>query len=321
MLSIPISAPKNVYHLELAEGRYCAPSACETPQKRKIKGKKSNSYSLVVAAIVFIFAAGGLALYFKNQPDFKPLDEKRLAYKIPQGPSITVVAFKNLTPNKETNYLSQSIADNIVSVLSGSPDLLVMSAKAASNLRSETPEIREIAEATGVRYVLTGNYQVIGKQVRVTAQLSDALKGKALWSSKFDSSLDELFEILDEISNVVFEEAQVQVAGIGRGELSYFKSNEDYLSHRKCSSLFQQRNPESNKQAERCITELLEVDPENPVIRYMSGWITFQRAWMGWSETPEKDKAVSREIAQSILEDYPGPPYLLLGWIDLDNIG
>ncbi|NCW66783.1 MAG: hypothetical protein EBW03_14480, partial [Rhodobacteraceae bacterium] len=133
----------------------------------------------------------------------------------------------------------------------------------------------------------------------------------------FDSGIDNLFGVLDNIANSVFTEVQVQVAGVSRADLSYFKTNDEYLEHQKCNSLFRERNPDSNKQAELCITALLEKDPKNPVVLYLSGWNTFQRAWMGWSSNPELDKANSRNIAESIVDDYPGPPYLLLGWINL----
>ena len=288
-------------------------------QKRKLNTTSTSNpvkYGLFSAIVILIIA---VLAYVQAGKDFQPIDEKNLAYDIPEGPSITVAKFQNLNPSEDTNYLKKSITDNIVSVLSGSPDLLVMSPDASSAAKSENPEIKEIAEATGVRYVLTGNYQVINQKIRVNVQLNDALKGKTLWSQIFDSNIDDLFDVLDKIANSVFTEVQVQVAGVNSADLSFFKTNVDYLEHQKCNSLFRERNPDSNKQAERCIQALLERDPKNPVVLYLSGWNTFQRAWMGWSSNPEQDKANSRKIAEGIIDDYPGPPYLLLGWIDLVN--
>ena len=288
-------------------------------QKRKLNTTSTSNpvkYGLFSAIVILIIA---VLAYVQVGKDFQPVDEKNLAYEIPEGPSITVAKLQNLNPSEDTNYLKKSITDNIVSVLSGSPDLLVMSPDASSAAKSENPEIKEIAEATGVRYVLTGNYQVINQKIRVNVQLNDALKGKTLWSQIFDSNIDDLFDVLDKIANSVFTEVQVQVAGVNSADLSFFKTNVDYLEHQKCNSLFRERNPDSNKQAERCIQALLERDPKNPVVLYLSGWNTFQRAWMGWSSNPEQDKANSRKIAEGIIDDYPGPPYLLLGWIDLVN--
>ena len=107
--------------------------------------------------------------YFQFSKDFQPLYEEKLTYQFPEGPSITVAKFLNLNPPDEANYLEQSIKDNIVSVLSGSPDLLVMAPGASSAAKSENPEIKEIAELTGLHYVLTGNYQVMNLKIRANA--------------------------------------------------------------------------------------------------------------------------------------------------------
>ena len=109
------------------------------------------------------------------------------------------------------------------------------------------------------------------------------------------------------------------MAGISRADLSYFKTNKDSFSKQYCYNLFRERNPDSNKQAEICINTLPEKDPASSVVLYLLSWNTFKRAWMGWSSTPYQDKADSRKIAESIVDDYPGPPYLLLGWINLVN--
>ena len=145
------------------------------------------------------------------------------------------------------------------------------------------------------------------------------MEGKNLWSQKFDSEIDNLFNVLDKIANSVFIEVQVKVPRLSRADLSYFQTNEDFLEHQKCNNLVRERNLDSNKQAKICISALLEKDPENPVVLYLSGRNTFQRAWMGWSSTPDRDKADSRKITESIVDDYLEPPYLLLGWIDLVN--
>ena len=194
-----------------------------------------------------------------------------------------------------------------------------MAPGASSAAQSQNPEIKETAEVTGVRHVLKENYQVINQQIRVNTKLSDALGEKPFWSQKFDSGIDNLFNVLDKIANAVSTEVQVQMAGISRVDLSYFKTNKVSFNKQYCYNLFRERNPDSNKQAEICINTLPEKDPASSVVLYLLSWNTFKRAWMGWSYTPYQDKADSRKIAESIVDDYPGPPYLLLGWINLVN--
>ena len=90
------------------------------------------------------------------------------------------------------------------------------------------------------------------------------------WTSlkSVKQQIDNLFDVFDEIANSVFTEAQVQVAGISRADLSYFKRNQDYLEHQNWYKLFRERDPDSNKQAAICISALQEKDPKNPVFLY-----------------------------------------------------
>ena len=123
----------------------------ELSQKRKIENlREINPFIIGLSVTLAIFVVATLT-YFQYSQDLQPLDEEKLAHEIPKGPFITVVKFQNLNPSDETNYLNQSIADNIVSVLSGSPDLLVMAPRASLAAQSRNPEIKEIAEVTGVR--------------------------------------------------------------------------------------------------------------------------------------------------------------------------
>jgi adenylate cyclase len=106
-------------------------------QKRKLNTTSTSNpvkYGLFSAIVILIIA---VLAYVQVGKDFQPIDEKNLAYEIPEGPSITVAKFQNLNPSEDTNYLKKSITDNIVSVLSGSPDLLVMSPDASSAAKSE----------------------------------------------------------------------------------------------------------------------------------------------------------------------------------------
>ena len=97
---------------------------------------------------------------------------------------------------------------------------------------------------------------------------------------------------------------------ISRTDLSYFKTNAEILEHQKRNNLFRERNPDRNEQAKLCNSVLLGKDPENPVVLYLSGSSTFPRGYMGWPSKPYHDKADSRKIAKSIVDDYQEVPFL-----------
>lgn len=289
--------------------------------KPKISKSKSKlSLPIILASIAALMVITvSVSIFFLQRPlrDFQPISEQNLTFQIPDTPSITVAPFQNLVPDDQTAYLEKSIVDNIISVLNGSPELFVVTSNTVQIDKQKDPEIREIAEAAGVRYVLTGNYQVIGQNIRITAHLNDALKGVNLWSGKFDSSLDELFSVLDDISNTVFEEAHVEVAGKNRSEMAFFKTNTDYTEYLECLDTFQYYTPDKNRQAEVCVTELSKTAQASAPVRALLGWIYWQRVFIGISTNPAEDITFARKIADEMLIKIDtGEPFVLHGWLD-----
>ena len=82
---------------------------------------------------------------------------------------------------------------------------LASSARRKKRKRASLKFCAEIAVKNKVRYVLTGSYQVLGKKIRITSQLDDAFKKNIIWSGKFDNEIDNMFEILDDISGRIFK--------------------------------------------------------------------------------------------------------------------
>lgn len=282
-------------------------------------GHNSNAKILMLClAFVFVMLFGfGAYTFLSNQQDFTPLDKDNLAFEIPDTPSITVAPFTNLVPSEDTAYLKKSILDNIVSVLNGSPELFVVSSEGVKFRQKEEPEIRQIAEAVGVRYVLNGSYQVIGNDIRITAQLNDALNGKVLWNGKFDSSLNRLFSILDDISNTVFEEVHIEVTGKNRSDLAFFENNEDYLAYLKCYDLFNYYTPDKNRQSENCIARLSEAAQAAPPAKLLLGYVYWQKVFIGISTDAASDIAFARTIANNVQKEMnTGDPIILHGWLD-----
>ena len=165
--------------------------------------------------------------------------------------------------------------------------------------------------------MLNGNYHVVGKDIRVTAQLNDALNGVILWSGKFDSPLDDLFSILDDISNTVFEEVHVEVAGKNRSEMAFFTNNSDYTEYLNCFEIFQYYTPDKNKQAEACVKDLSTLAQGTAPVKFLHGWIYWQRVFIGISTDPQTDISFARQVANKMMSEVnTGEPLVLHGWLD-----
>jgi TolB-like protein len=114
--------------------------------------------------------------------------------------SIVVLPFANLSNDPEQQYFADGIAGNLTTDLSRIPDMLVISRNTAFTYRNKPIDTKQIGRELGVRYVLEGDVQQSGNQVRVTAQLIDAETDAHLWAERFTGNAGDLFALQDEIT-------------------------------------------------------------------------------------------------------------------------
>ena len=115
--------------------------------------------------------------------------------------SIVVLPFANLSNDPEQQYFADGITGNLTTDLSRIPDMLVISRNTAFTYRNKPIDTKQIGRELGVRYVLEGDVQRSGNQVRVTAQLIDAESDAHLWAERFTGDAGDLFAMQDEITS------------------------------------------------------------------------------------------------------------------------
>jgi TolB-like protein/Tfp pilus assembly protein PilF len=118
----------------------------------------------------------------------------------PKGTSIAVLPFVNMSSDKEQEYFSDGISEEILNVLAKIPKLQVTSRSSAFAYKDTKINISEVAKILGVKNVLEGSVRKSGVRVRITAQLINADTDKHLWSESYDRELDDIFQVQDEIS-------------------------------------------------------------------------------------------------------------------------
>jgi adenylate cyclase len=125
--------------------------------------------------------------------------------------SIAVLAFEDMSPGDEQEYISEGIAEDILNLLQRMPELDVRSRTSAFRFRDSDLSVPEIAEDLGVDHVLEGSVRLLGDRIRITAQLIDARTDSHLWSENFDREVKNVFDILDEISLAVAEQIGIEL--------------------------------------------------------------------------------------------------------------
>ena len=127
--------------------------------------------------------------------------------------SIAVLAFEDMSSDKDQEYLSDGIAEELLHLLARVSDLRVISRSSAFSYKGRGIKLREIAKELNVSHILEGSVRKAGNQVRITAQLIDARSDTHLWSDTFDRKLDDIFAIQDEIAEAVAERLKVTLLG------------------------------------------------------------------------------------------------------------
>ena len=125
---------------------------------------------------------------------------------------MAVLPFANLSADKENEYFSDGLAEDIIDALTRVPGLQVAARTSAFAFRGKETDVREIGARLKVATILEGSVRRAGNRVRVTAQLVNAADGYHLWSQRFDREMSDVFAIQDEISQAVVEKLRLQLS-------------------------------------------------------------------------------------------------------------
>ena len=211
-----IAEPIRAYRV-VAEGAEPPRAEAAPPGRRKLRR---------MALIASVVAVAGAAAWLVTRspepetaaeavgevgPETEVASLERMAFPLPEEPSIAVLPFDNLSGDPAHDYLADGLSENIISALSQTRGIMVIARNSTFTYKGEAVKVQEVAEALGVRYVLEGSIQVAGSRLRATAQLIDALTGDHIWSERYDRAVDDVFAVQDDITLNVVSALQVQL--------------------------------------------------------------------------------------------------------------
>ncbi len=125
------------------------------------------------------------------------------ALPLPDKPSVAVLPFTNMSPEPEQEFFADGIAEDIITALSRIRWLFVIARNSSFTYKGQAVEVKQVGRELGVRYVLEGSVRKAGGRVRITAQLIEAESGVHLWADRFDGSLEDVFDLQDQVARSV----------------------------------------------------------------------------------------------------------------------
>jgi len=220
-------------------------------------GRKLN-YTIIAVLVLALT----LSLATRDWSDKAPHDPA-IAEPASDDTSIAVLPFVNMSDDKENEYFSDGISEELLNVLVKVEGLRVASRTSAFSFKGKDTPIPEIADALKVEHILEGSVRKAGDTIRITAQLIDVKTDSHLWSDTYDRKFEDIFVIQDEISAHIVDALKI---ALGAGEVvqtasrptDNFAAYEDYL---KARHFWQRRGADNIQKAIDLLTNVVEADP------------------------------------------------------------
>ena len=208
----------------------------------------------------FLLIAGGLAAlafawYFKGQPAYLDAATAPAATAAapasavkPPAPisrkSIAVLPFVNMSADKDQEYFSDGIAEEILNALAQVKDLKVAGRTSSFQFKGKNNDLRAVGQALGVAHILEGSVRKQGDKVRITAQLIQTDSGFHLWSESYDGDLKDVFTLQENIARSITDKLQVILHGDQMKQLveAPTKNTEAYTLYLQATQVFNRRD-------------------------------------------------------------------------------
>jgi len=291
-----ISKPVGAYRV-LMEPRV---TVAGKQEKEKRSPVKRIPIIVGAAAVLVLLITAGIWQFYARVPSIEPASVEKMAFPLPDKPSIAVLPFDNLSGDSEQVYLADGISDNIITALSYIPEMFVIARNSSFIYKGKPVKIQQVSEELGVRYVLEGSILKSGDRIRITAQLIDAITGGHIWSERFDRDFKDLFDLIDEITQEIVIALQVKLTH-GEQALTWYNSTrnlEAWGYAAKGLDPFYHYSKEGNAKAREFFKQALEIDPEYSHAITMLAFTHFIDASMGFTDSRAESIKRAVELAK-----------------------
>ncbi len=177
--------------------------------------------------------------------------------------SIAVLPFVNMSPEKENEYFSDGMTEELISALSKIEGVHIASRTSVFALKGKEQDVRKIGEALGVSTVLEGSVRRAGEKLRITAQLVDTRDGYHLWSETYEREMKDVFVIQDDISRAIVNALQLKLRGRKHAPLikRHTQNLQAYHLYLQGRHFWDRRTAEWMMKATKCFEHAVEQDP------------------------------------------------------------
>jgi adenylate cyclase len=227
---------------------------------------------------------------------------------LPDKPSIAVLPFTNMSGDPEQEHFSDGITENIITNLSRFRDFFVIARNSTFAYKGKAVKMQDVSRELGVSYVLEGSVQRSSDRVRITAQLIDGHTGGHLWSERYDRQLDDIFEVQDEVTEMIVGTlasgygGRLRKAWQRRIQGSGTQSVQAFDCFMRGMDLYDHFIKEDTQRGREFFEEAVRLDPNYAKAYAKLAWGHIEDAYQGWSEDYEESLAKGLEFANKAIQ-------------------
>ena len=277
--------------------------AGEAEKEKEAPGRRKALF-IGVAALLVMAVAVGIWQFYLQSPTVEPASEKKMAFPLPQKPSVAILPFVNMTGDPDKDYLADGISENITTVLSTIPDISVIDRNSSLSFKEKSAKVKQVAEELGVQYAVEGSLQRAGEGIQITARLLDALKGQNLWAKRFKKDLNDISEVQDEININILKAIYVESIHGSDANFYFGTNNLEALNYfKKGREYFLAHKLENYGKAIEQYRKALEIDPDYSAAWASLAWVYHELSKWGVSGIePRKARKLRTDCLTKALE-------------------
>ncbi len=300
--SIVQTLPKKGYRLNVAMSTLKASKlqGTHSPQKKQM--------NWIALAGLFFVACIFVGVVWVTTAHRDPAHATSVDLPLPAKPSIAVLAFDDHSVSEDADYLSDAIAEGIITQLSRFPELFVIARNSSFSFRGKPTDVKDISKTLGVRYLLEGSQQKSGDRLRVTIQLIDAVEGNHLWSQVYNRDLRDVFEVQEDIVHRVVATVAQKVINF-EGQKAIKSDNAKLtalLLNLKARQHLFDFTPEGNEKARLANLAAINADPSQPFGYVGLTFVHINKYRWGWTEKdPIEELRAAQFYARKAVEIAP----------------
>jgi adenylate cyclase len=263
-------------------------------------------------------AAGKLSLEVEDlgEPELKNIAQRHRVFRLrldgaperptlplPDKPSIAVLPFANMSRDPEQEYFADGMVEDITTALSRIGGLFVIARNSSFTYKGRAVDVRQVGRELGVRNVLEGSVRRAGARVRITCQLINAQTGAHVWADRFDSSLDDIFELQDRVTESVAGaiEPTLRNLEIERAANKPTESLDAYDLYLRALSHVDQFTRADFDEGARLLRRAMMLDPRFALAKALTAHIFQMAVVRGWCPADGAEAAEGVALARSAL--------------------